>query len=94
MQLHTQWSRQEDERDVDWREMDRRDRELLDKQLRRFDPTPRSPGTMILALVAVFLAGVTLGGFMFAYKAEPTRIASNAVTSTTLAPASALPIAR
>jgi hypothetical protein len=45
--------------------MDRRDQELLDKQLRRVQPVRANDGTMILAIVAVFLAGVTLGGFLF-----------------------------
>jgi hypothetical protein len=83
-----------DQRHVDREDMDQRDRELLDKQLQRFGPPPRSTGTMILALVAVFLAGVTLGTVMFAYRAEPTRIASYAGGGTTSLPASTPPIAR
>jgi len=61
--------------------MDRRDRKLLDKQMRRVAPTPRNDGAMILALVAVFLAGVTLGAAMFAHKSRPTRFASNDATA-------------
>lgn len=57
--------------------MDWRDRKLLDKQMRRLGPSPRHDGAMILALVAVFLAGMTLGAAMFAHKIQPTRFTSN-----------------
>ena len=57
--------------------MDRRDRKLLDKQMRRVGPSPRNDGAMILALVAVFLAGMTLGAAMFAHKSQPTPFTSN-----------------
>ena len=77
---------------MDRPELNRRDKELLDKQLRRFSPATRSDGTLILAMVAVFLAGMTVGGFAFAYKVDPTRMAA---TATALAPqVNALPIAR
>jgi hypothetical protein len=52
-------------------EMDWRDRRLLGKQLRRLAPSPRSNGTLMLAIVAVFLTGIAVGGLMFAYKTEP-----------------------
>jgi hypothetical protein len=49
--------------------MNRRDQELLDKQL--WGVSPRSPvertGALGLALVAAFLGGVSLGGFLFAH---------------------------
>ena len=48
--------------------MDRRDQELLDKQLARFQPPPRRDGLMVLAVVGVFLAGVTADSFLFAYR--------------------------
>jgi hypothetical protein len=57
--------------------MDRHDQELLDRQLRRFQPAPRNNGVMILAITAVFFAGMTLGGFLFAYRSAPMRTASN-----------------
>ncbi|MGO9698460.1 MAG: hypothetical protein ACLPX7_04260 [Xanthobacteraceae bacterium] len=77
---------------MDRREIDRRDQELLNKQLRRFSPAPRTGGTMILALVAVFLAGMTAGAFSFGYKGEPMRMA---VMAAALAqPINALPIAQ
>jgi hypothetical protein len=74
--------------------MNRRDQELLDKQMRRFGPAPRRDGTMMLALVAVFLAGMTIGAFAFAYKSDPVRIATNSVLATNEAPMTVPPIAR
>jgi hypothetical protein len=59
--------------------MNLRDRELLDKQFRWLSPAPRNDGLMIFAVVGVFLAGVTLGGTMFAHKNEPARPALNGV---------------
>ena len=59
--------------------MDQRDQELLDKQLRAVRP-PRNDCTTILMLVAVFFAGMTLGGIL-AHKSEPMRIASNDATA-------------
>ncbi|HWX83765.1 MAG TPA: hypothetical protein VNZ48_09230 [Xanthobacteraceae bacterium] len=41
--------------------MTRRDQELLDRQLRGLNLQPPPTGTMILAIVAVFLAGIFLG---------------------------------
>jgi hypothetical protein len=52
--------------------MDRRDQEFLSKQLRHLPPSPRNEGTMILAIVAVFLAGMTVGALMFDYQATAT----------------------
>jgi len=50
--------------------MDRRDQELLDTQIKRFQPPSRRDGLMILG---VFLAGMTAGGFLFAaYRGQPT----------------------
>jgi len=51
--------------------MDKRDQELLDKQLARFQPPPRRDGLMVLAIVGVFLAGMTAGSFLFAYRSPP-----------------------
>jgi hypothetical protein len=54
--------------------MDQRDQEFLSKQLSHLPPpTPGSSGTMMLAMAAVFLTGVTLGALMFEYKAPPTQ---------------------
>jgi len=54
--------------------MDLRDREFLDKQRGRIGSKPRHHGVLISAVVAVFLVGVTIGGFghlVFGHKAEP-----------------------
>ena len=61
--------------------MDQRDWELLDKQLRGSDPSPRNDGVAVLSVVAVFLAGTTLGGILFAPESKPMRIASNHTTA-------------
>ncbi len=45
--------------------MDRRDQELLDKQLRTISP-PRNDGLLGLAGVAMFVAGLVLGASLFA----------------------------
>jgi hypothetical protein len=60
--------------------MNRRDQELLDKQLH---VAPRHDGIMMLAIVAVFLGGMALGGFLSAFSSEPgpTQIASNDMTA-------------
>ncbi len=59
--------------------MNRRDQELLDRQLH---VAPRHDGVMMVAILTVFLAGMAIGGFLSAYTDEPgpTRIASNEVT--------------
>jgi hypothetical protein len=41
--------------------MTRRDQELLDRQLRGLCIPQRRDGTMIMAIVAIFLAGIFLG---------------------------------
>ena len=41
--------------------MTRRDQQLLDRQLRGLGIAPRSDGMTILAIVAVFVAGIWLG---------------------------------
>jgi len=55
--------------------MDRRDQELLDKQMRRLTP-PRHEGVIALMLAVMFLVGMTLGSVLSAHKSEPTQIAS------------------
>jgi hypothetical protein len=64
--------------------MDRHDRELLDKQLRRLQQRPRPDGALALVGVALFLAGMSLGSFLFAYRSQPTRIATNEATAFSL----------
>ena len=65
--------------------MTRRDQELLDKQLHAVYVAPRSDGVLMLAILAVFCAGIALGGFLYAYTSQPgpVRLASNAVTQIT-----------
>jgi hypothetical protein len=74
--------------------MDQRDQELLDKQLRRLNPSPRNDGVIVLAILAVFFAGITLGGFLSAYKSEPMQIASNDATPAISIPNVPPPITR
>jgi hypothetical protein len=57
--------------------MDRRDQELLEKQLHSIYVAPRSDGVLMLAVLAVFFAGIALGGFLYAYTGEPLRLAAN-----------------
>jgi hypothetical protein len=76
-----------------FQKMGQRDQKLLDKQLRRLNP-PRSDGVMILAILAVFFAGMALGGFLFPYKSEPMLIASNDATPAILLPNGAPPTTR
>jgi hypothetical protein len=59
--------------------MNRRDQELLDKQLSSVHLTPRHDGVMILAILAVFLTGMTVGGFLYAFTDQPMRVAANDV---------------
>jgi hypothetical protein len=57
--------------------MDQHDQELLDRQVGRIAPLPRSDGVMLLAIMAVFFGGMALGGFLFGYESGPTRIAAD-----------------
>ncbi len=57
--------------------MNRRDQELLDKQLHAVYVAPRSDGVLMLAILAVFFAGIAVGGFIYAYTSEPTQFAAN-----------------
>ena len=55
--------------------MDRRDQELLDKQMRGLSP-PRNNGVIVVLLAAMFLVGVTLGSVLSEPKTEQIQIAS------------------
>jgi tetrahydromethanopterin S-methyltransferase subunit F len=55
--------------------MDRRDRELLDKQMAGLTP-PRNDGVIVGMLVAMFLVGVVLGNVLSAHQSEPIQISS------------------
>jgi hypothetical protein len=74
--------------------MDRRDQEFLSKQLRHLPPSPRGEGSVILFIVAVFLAGVTVGALMFDYQAPPTQAAARTRTAMAVPAPSLVPIAR
>jgi hypothetical protein len=56
--------------------MDQRDQELLDRQVRRLAPSSHNDGAILLAVLAVFLAGMTLGGFLVD-KTESVQVAAN-----------------
>jgi hypothetical protein len=55
--------------------MDRHDRELLNKQMRRLSP-PQNEGVIAVMLAAMFLVGMTLGSVLSPHQNEPTHIAS------------------
>jgi len=55
--------------------MDRHDRELLDKQMRRLS-APRNDGVIAVLFAVMFLVGVTLGGVLSEHETESTQIAS------------------
>ena len=55
--------------------MDRRDQELLDKQMRRLTP-PRNEGVIIVMLAAMFLVGMALGSGLSPHKSAPVQIAT------------------
>ena len=57
--------------------MDQRDQELLDRQVRRLAPSSRNDGAILLAVLAVFLAGMTLGGFLVDKSESPMQVAAN-----------------
>jgi hypothetical protein len=70
---------------------DQRDRKPLDRSSGRFRPTPHNDGTLALSAIALFLAGMTLGGFLVANKSELSQLDEVLGIST---PDVALPIAR
>jgi hypothetical protein len=61
--------------------MNRRDQELLDKQLSSLHLAPRHDGAMILAILAVFLIGMTAGSFLYAFTERPMQVAANDLAS-------------
>ena len=54
--------------------MEQRDWELLDKQVQELRP-PRNDGVIVLSVVAVFFAGMILGGLLVPHESELMRIA-------------------
>ena len=55
--------------------MSRRDRELLDRQMRRFQPSPHPAGLMMLILAGAFLVGMIAGSIIFTSQ-QPAQTAS------------------
>jgi hypothetical protein len=55
------------------------------KQLKRFELSPRRDGPLMLAIVGVFLAGMTAGGFIFAYESQPSMQKASSDGKSTLA---------
>ena len=55
--------------------MNRRDQELLDKQMRRLS-APRNDGAIAVMLAGMFVVGMTLGSVLSEPKTEPIQIAS------------------
>jgi hypothetical protein len=55
--------------------MNRRDRELLSRQMRRFQPSPHPVGLMMLVLAGAFLVGMMAGSIIFTNQ-QPVQTAS------------------
>jgi hypothetical protein len=65
--------------------MDRRDRELLNTQISRFQPAPRRDGVLILGMVGVFIAGLAAGGLLFTIGSYPSAPMASSDGKTALA---------
>jgi hypothetical protein len=58
--------------------MNRRDRRLLQRQTSHIQPPSWDNGAVMIALVGVFIAGLTTGGLLFAFRdSPPTPMASD-----------------
>ena len=55
--------------------MNHRDRELLERQMRRFQPSPHPVGLMMLILAGAFLVGMIAGSIIFTSQ-QPVQTAS------------------
>ena len=55
--------------------MNRRERELLSRQMRRFQPSPHPVGLMMLVLAGAFLVGMMAGSIIFTNQ-QPVQTAS------------------
>ena len=55
--------------------MNRRDQELLDRQMRRFQPSPNPVGLMMLIVAGAFLVGMIAGSIIFPSQ-QPVQTAS------------------
>ena len=56
--------------------MDRRDRGILKRQMRRFHPSPHPVGLMKLILAGAFLVGFIAGSTIFKIQEPPVQTAS------------------
>jgi hypothetical protein len=74
--------------------MYRHGQELLDKRSHGPSVAPRADGVMIVAVLAIFLTGIMLGSFMYAYTEQPTRMAWNDTAPAMSLPHTALQIRR
>jgi hypothetical protein len=74
--------------------MNQREQELLDKQLHGLSVAPRTDGVMIVGLLIIFLTGILLGSFLYAYSDQPMRMALNDTTPAMAFPHAALQIKR
>ena len=63
--------------------MNRGDRELLSRQMTRFQPATRREGVLIMAMVGVFLAGVGAGAWLFSIgsNAQPSMSSNDGKTA-------------
>ena len=56
--------------------MNRREWELLDKQLGVVDHPPMGGAVLSFGFIAVFLSGLLLGGWLFAHKSNQMQVTS------------------
>ena len=56
--------------------MNRRDQELLDRQMRRFQPLPHPVGLMMLIVAGAFLVGMIAGSIIFPSQQQAVQSAS------------------
>jgi hypothetical protein len=66
-------------------DMNCHDREFLDRQMSRFQLSPRRDGVLILAMVGVFIAGLTSGGLLFTFVNTPSTTTASDDGTTALA---------
>jgi hypothetical protein len=52
--------------------MDHHDRELLGKQMSQLQFAPRRDGRLIFGMAGVFIAGLAVGGLLFAFGGKPS----------------------
>jgi hypothetical protein len=65
--------------------MNRHDRDLLERQMSHVQPPPHRDGILILAMVGVFIAGLTVGGLIFTFGSNPSTSTASDDGRTTLA---------